>query len=141
MSIGPPAPVHTLPSGENVACINDALHPTDRSRDQLEFERQLQQAASEHPACAEQVAAFLPKQPTSRGRSDDPSSADRRRTCAHASRAWEAPTRPGKPPCSSRSMSTGCTSSFGGTTSPRPCPDISRNDSLTMTGSPSTRDR
>jgi thioredoxin reductase (NADPH) len=51
---------------------------------------------------------------------------------------WEAPTRPGKPRCSSRSMSTTCTSSFGVTTSPRPCPAISRKDSLTMTGSPST---
>ena len=52
---------------------------------------------------------------------------------------WEAPTRPAKPRCSSRSMWTRCTSSSGGTTSPRRCPAISRNDSLTMTGSSSTR--
>jgi len=35
--------------------------------EQLELERQLQQAASEHPAFAERVAAFLEKQPTRTG--------------------------------------------------------------------------
>ena len=54
---------------------------------------------------------------------------------------WEAPTRPGRPRCSSRSRSTTCTSSSGVTTSPRPCPAISRRGSLTTTGSPSTPGR
>jgi 2-(1,2-epoxy-1,2-dihydrophenyl)acetyl-CoA isomerase len=36
-------------------------------REQLELERQLQQAASEHPAYAERVAAFLAKQPAPAG--------------------------------------------------------------------------
>jgi 2-(1,2-epoxy-1,2-dihydrophenyl)acetyl-CoA isomerase len=35
--------------------------------EQLELERQLQQAASEHPAYAERVAAFLAKQPSRSG--------------------------------------------------------------------------
>ena len=51
---------------------------------------------------------------------------------------WEAPTRPGRLRCSSRSRSTTCTSSSGATTSPRRCPAISRNGSPTTTGSPST---
>jgi enoyl-CoA hydratase/carnithine racemase len=35
--------------------------------EQLELERQLQQAASEHPAYADRVAAFLTKQPSTKG--------------------------------------------------------------------------
>ena len=39
----------------------------DTLEEQLEFERQLQQAASEHPAYAERVAAFLDRQPVTSG--------------------------------------------------------------------------
>jgi hypothetical protein len=40
---------------------------TAQLQDQLEFERQLQQAASEHPAYADRAAEFLSKQPVRAG--------------------------------------------------------------------------
>ncbi len=53
--------------GEAAGMTKRLLHQalTGTLDEQLELERQLQQAASEHPAYAESVAAFLTKQPAS----------------------------------------------------------------------------
>jgi 2-(1,2-epoxy-1,2-dihydrophenyl)acetyl-CoA isomerase len=60
--------------GEAVAMTKRLLKRalTSTLDEQLEFERQLQQVASEHPAYAESVAAFLNKQPAPSARSSLP---------------------------------------------------------------------
>jgi 2-(1,2-epoxy-1,2-dihydrophenyl)acetyl-CoA isomerase len=63
--------------GEAVAMTKRLLRRalTSTLEEQLELERQLQQVASEHPAYAESVAAFLNKQPAQPARSSPPGSA------------------------------------------------------------------